>query len=129
ELGQKSGADPSDLASWNEAIQEMSGFADDAHRESYAHQVFATLARGGTFEGRDGETIVLPRHDLPPALTLDVSSKLKALAGAQYPGAEFFPTSCANKCTLGRGGASVQYIVVHDTEGGWNASVATLQND
>lgn len=129
DLGAKTGAKSDDLASWNAAIQEMSGFADEPHRESYAHQVFATLARGGTFEGRDGETIVLPRHDLPPSLTLDVSSKLKTLAGAQYPGAEFFPTSCTDKCTLGRGGASVQYIVIHDTEGGWNASVATLQND
>jgi N-acetyl-anhydromuramyl-L-alanine amidase AmpD len=129
ELGTKTNAKHDDLASWNDAIEEMSGFADAANREHYAHQVFATLARGGSFEGRDGETIVLPKHDLPPSLTLDVSMKVKTLAGAEYPGAQFFPTSCTNKCDPGRGGASVQYIVVHDTEGGWNASVATLQND
>ncbi len=129
ELGQKTGARADDLASWNAAVEEMSGFADDAHRESYAHQVFATLARGGTFEGRDGEPIVLPRHELPPSLVLDVSWKLKTLANAQYEGAEWIPTSCTNKCTIGRGGAKVEYVVIHDTEGGWNASVATLQND
>jgi N-acetyl-anhydromuramyl-L-alanine amidase AmpD len=108
----------------------MGGFGDDAHREKYVHDVFATLARGGTFEGRDGEEIALAAHpELPPALTIDVSFKVKTLAGAQYPGAEWFPTSCANKCNASRGGAAVEYVLVHDTEGGWNASVATLQND
>ena len=130
ELGAKTGASPDDLASWNAAIEEMSGFADDAHREHYAHQVFATLARGGRFEARDGEIVELPPHDLPPTLTLDVSDKLKVLADkAEYPGAEWIPTSCTDKCTPGRGGFEVELVVVHDTEGNWNASVATLQND
>lgn len=130
ELGKKTGATKGDLASWSKAIEEMGGFGDDAHREKYVHEVYATLARGGTFEGRDGETIVLGAHrELPPSLTIDVSFKVKTLAGAQYPGAEWFPTSCSNKCNTSRGGAPVEYLLVHDTEGGWNASVATLQND
>lgn len=130
ELGKKTGATKGDLASWSKAIEEMGGFGDDAHREKYVHEVYATLARGGTFEGRDGEKIVLGAHrELPPSLTIDVSFKVKTLAGAQYPGAEWFPTSCTNKCNTSRSGAPVQYVLVHDTEGGWNASVATLQND
>jgi len=130
ELGAKTGARADDLASWNAAIEEMSGFADDAHREHYAHQVFATLARGGRFDARDGEVVELPPHDLPPSLTLDVSEKLHVLADkAEYEGAEWIPTSCTNKCTPGRGGFEVEFVVIHDTEGGWNASVATLQND
>jgi N-acetyl-anhydromuramyl-L-alanine amidase AmpD len=130
ELGKKTGATAGDLASWSKAVEEMGGFGDDAHREKYVHDVYATLARGGTFEGRDGETIVLGAHrELPPSLTIDVSFKVKKLAGAQYPGAEWFPTSCTNKCQTSRGGAAVEFVLVHDTEGGWNASVATLQND
>jgi N-acetyl-anhydromuramyl-L-alanine amidase AmpD len=130
DLGTKTGATKADLASWSRAVEEMGGFGDDAHREKYVHDVFATLARGGTFEGRDGEKIVLPAHrELPPSLTIDVSFKVKTLAGAQYPGAEWFPTSCTDKCQTSRGGAEVGYVLVHDTEGGWNASVATLQND
>jgi N-acetyl-anhydromuramyl-L-alanine amidase AmpD len=129
ELGRRTGASPADLASWKAAIEEMSGYADDAHREQYAHRVFATLARGGTFAGRDGEAVTLGRHDLPPALVLDVSSRLETLTTAQFPGAEWIPTSCKNKCTQGRAGHSIEYVVIHDTEGGWNASVATLQND
>ena len=129
ELGTKTGARTRDLASWKLAIEEMSGYADDAHREEYAHRVFAALARGGTLDGRDGEKILLAPHDLPPTLTLDVSTGLHTLAVSEYPGAQWIPTSCANKCTAGRGGAKVEYIVIHDTEGGWDASVATLQND
>jgi len=129
ELGAKTGARPGDLASWRAAIEEMSGYADEAHREEYAHRVFATLARGGTFPARAGEVVQLPKHELPPSLTLDISSRLHTLATAQYPGAEWIPTSCANKCTVGRAGAKVEFVVVHDTEGGWDASVATLQND
>jgi N-acetyl-anhydromuramyl-L-alanine amidase AmpD len=94
--------------------------------------VFQALARGGSFAGRDDETITLAAHDateIPPALTIDVSNELHALAGAEYPGAEWIPTSCTNKCDATRGGESVARIVIHDTEGGWDASVATLQND
>lgn len=129
ELGTKTGARAGDLASWKSAIEEMSGYADDDHREEYAHRVFATLARGGTFDARDGQTITLPKHDLPPTLTLDIETKLHTLAVSQFPGAQWIPTSCNGKCTSGRGGAKVQYIVIHDTEGGWDASVSTLQND
>jgi N-acetyl-anhydromuramyl-L-alanine amidase AmpD len=129
ELGAKTGARADDLASWKTAIEDMSGYADDAHREEYAHRVFATLARGGDLDGRDGEKLTLARHDLPPTLTLDISSSLHTLTTSQYPGAQWIPTSCSGKCDAGRGGAKVEYIVIHDTEGGWDASVSTLQND
>jgi MYXO-CTERM domain-containing protein len=129
ELGTKSGARAEDLASWKAAIEDMSGYADDAHREEYAHRVFATLARGGVFDGRDGEKLSLGQHDLPPTLTLDISSTLHTLTTAQFAGAQWIPTSCTNKCTIGRAGNAVKYVVIHDTEGGWDASVATLQND
>lgn len=130
ELGRKTGARAGDLASWKTAIEEMSGYADEPHREAYAHDVYGTLARGGAFEGRDGETIVLRAHrDLPPSLTIDLHQRLRPLAGAEYPNTEFFPTSCANsKCSPGRS-LKIDTILIHDTEGGWNASVATLQND
>ncbi len=129
ELGKQTGARTSELGSWKAALEELSGYADAQHREEYAHRVFATLARGGNLDARDGEVIRLDPHDLPPTLTLDVSSKLHALAVSEFPGAQWVPTSCSNKCTPGRAGNAVQYIVVHDTEGGWDASVSTLQND
>jgi MYXO-CTERM domain-containing protein len=129
EIGSRTGAQREDLGTWSSALEELSGYADDAHRRHYAHRVFATLARGGVFPARDGETVVLPPHDVPPALALDVSSELRTLATAEYEGAEWIPTSCKNKCDTTRSGHSVEMIVIHDTEGGWDASVSTLQND
>ena len=127
ELGAQHGA-TDDLASWAPAVAALSGFADEAHRQAYVHQVFAMLARGGTLPGRDGP-IDLPAHDLPPSLTLDLSSTIHFAANAQYPAAEWVPTSCTNKCDPTRNGQSVGIIVIHDTEAGWTSSVATLQND
>jgi N-acetyl-anhydromuramyl-L-alanine amidase AmpD len=130
ELASTTGAREDDLATWQSAIEEMSGYSDELRRHEYAHRVFALLARGGHFEGRDGETIALGAHDLPPTLTLDISSTLRAAATQpEFPGAEWIPTSCVNKCNTTRAGASVTHIVIHDTECGWDVAVATLQND
>lgn len=130
ELGARTGAG-TDLASWQEAVETMSGYADAAHQEEYAHRVFAVLARGGTFPARDGETVTVAAHAIPVGLTLDLSGSLHTLANKpEYPGAEYFQTSCANtKCSTDRSGNKVSFVVIHDTEGGWDASVATLQND
>jgi N-acetyl-anhydromuramyl-L-alanine amidase AmpD len=132
ELGRAHGARAEELASWSAALAELSGYADDAHATAYVHRVYAALAHGGRFAARDGEVVTLPPRDVPPSLALavDVSETLHPLTapGAEYPGAVWFPTSCANtKCDTSRG--AIDYVVVHDTEGGWDASVATLQND
>ena len=129
ELGQKTGAQPGDVVSWKAAIEELGGYGDDAHRAEYASRVFAILAQGGTFEGRDGERITLAQHDIAPTLIFDLQQRSHVLANAEFPGADWFPTSCSGKCDTTRGGNKVQYVVIHDTEGGWDASVATLQND
>lgn len=132
-LGEQHGAKAGDLGTWNAALQELSGYGDPLHREEYAHRVFALLARGGTFEGQDGQKIRIAPHDLPPSLTLQIDTRLSLQAeGPEYPGAEYFPIPAAkraDKLTVGRGGADVNYVVIHDTEGGWDGSVATLQND
>jgi MYXO-CTERM domain-containing protein len=114
-----------DPASWPAALETLSGM-DDASARDYANRVMAILATGGDFVARDGEVLhVAPRSDLPaPAPVLPTPK-------SDYPGAIWFTTSCTNKCTVGRplGNAAVNKIVIHDTEGGWDGSVATLQND
>jgi N-acetyl-anhydromuramyl-L-alanine amidase AmpD len=129
EIGRRTGARPGDLTSWTRAVEELSGYADDTRRAEYTHRVFAVLSHGGTFDARDGERIVLPAHDIPIELTVDLRGTLRLAANTpEFPGAEWITTSCDGKCNLTRTGA-IEYVVVHDTEGGWDASVATLQND
>jgi MYXO-CTERM domain-containing protein len=128
ELGANTGAQPDDLLSWRAALEEMSGHATAAQRADFAERVFAVARKGGAFPARAGEIVVIPAHaELPPAVE-QVSPPLDT---AEFPGAIWFTTPEANKWTSGRpdGNASVVDIVIHDTEGGWDASVATLQND
>lgn len=130
ELGRKDGARPDDLASWEPALEELSGYSDARHRADYAKRVLATLEMGGTFDARAGELMLLPRHtELRLAVArIDVPERTMSNL-PEYPGADVFPTNCAGKCDTDRGGNTVGYVVIHDTEGGWDASVATLQND
>ena len=128
EIGARTGARGDDLASWREAIEEMSGYADAPHRRAYARRVLSVLGQGGLFLARDAERIAVPSH----AIDLDTSAPVidsPMKGAADYGPADWFPTSCTGKCTIGRAGNPIQYVVIHDTEGGWDASVATLQND
>ncbi len=130
QLGRQTGA-TEDLASWRRALEQLSGL-DDAGARAYADRVISHLRAGGTFPARaqPGAPLELSAH---AEITLPLVAALVAPPAQtpEFPGAIWFTTSCTNKCTVGRplGHASVNKIVIHDTEGGWNASVATLQND
>lgn len=130
ELGRSTSARADELASWRAAIEELSGMADARQRLGYVAEVFGVLQHGGTFPARGGESVVIAAH---PSLEAPAPDAYRQAASGtpDFPGAQWFTTSCTNKCTPGRpdGNASVDTILIHDTEGGWNASVATLQND
>jgi len=126
ELGTQTGANANDLYSWRGALEEMSGHATAFQRADYAQRVFAIARKGGAFAARGGESIVIPPHaELPPPAT----NLQGPLDTAEFPGAIWFTTPSANKWTAGRPDGNPNVIVIHDTEGGWDASVATLQND
>jgi MYXO-CTERM domain-containing protein len=130
ELGRAHGARATDLASWEPALEDLSGYADAHHRVDYAKRVLAALEAGGIFDARGSESIVISPHVelYGPVKQIDVPEQTMSNL-PEYPGAEVFPTDCTNKCDTTRSGASVGWIVIHDTEGGWDASVSTLQND
>jgi N-acetyl-anhydromuramyl-L-alanine amidase AmpD len=127
ELGAQLGATPDDLASWAPALERLSGHADASQRRDYARRVLTIAADGGVFVALADEPVRIAAH----AELLLPGVAVQALGGSspQFPGALWFDTSCNNKCNVGRGTNPVDTIVIHDTEGGWDASVATLQND
>jgi MYXO-CTERM domain-containing protein len=105
---------------------------DDDSARSYASRVFALLRTGADFPARDGERVTLAAHpEINPLETIELAPQILTPAPVDFPGAISIPTSCNNKCTIGRplGAASVNKIVIHDTEIGWDGAVATLQND
>lgn len=128
ELGRAAAARPDDLAAWRPAVEELSGLGSAAARADYAARVYAVLAGGGTFTARDGERITISAY---PDIRIPSPPAPDSAGTPDFPGAIWLPTDCTNKCTPGRpdGNASVDTIVIHDTEGGWDASVATLQYD
>ena len=128
ELGAATGARSDDLGSWRAALATLSGMGDDAGRARYAADVFTLLRAGGVFPARGGESVMLAAH---PDLAVPSTTTFSAASTPEFPGAIWFTTSCSGKCDTTRtaGNSVVDMIVIHDTEGGWNASVATLQND
>ena len=116
-----------DASTWRGALEQLSGL-DDASARDYASRVLAIVRTGGDFPSFAGERVhIAPHAEVPPAPI----AQLAPAGTPDYPGAIWFTTSCTNKCTVGRplGKSSVNKIVIHDTEGGWDASVSTLQND
>lgn len=129
DLGKKSGARANDLATWEPALEDLSGYADQRHRAMYAQRVFRALGAGGTFDARGGEKISIVPNARIAQIVVELGPEHTMGTMPEYPGAEVFVTDCTNKCDTTRGGNAVGYVVIHDTEGGWDASVATLQND
>lgn len=116
------------LDRWARVVERLSGHRTDAQRQEYRARVFSRLRRGGALRAGNGETILLAAHpEIPVELT--IAPPLPTVQGGQdYPGAIWFPTDCSDKCNTSRD-ADVEMIAIHDTEGDWDSSVATLQND
>ena len=123
ELGEQNGANDA-LSSWIPALEELSGLSGVA-RHDYALRVLGRLQTGGRYDAYAGEVVTLAAHafELPA-----VAEQALGSTTPEFVGATWFDTSCTGKCKIGRT-VTVDTIVIHDTEGGWNASVATLQND
>lgn len=118
-----------DIAAWAPVVEELSGHLHQRQRRAYRAQVFAVLRDGGELRARNGEIISLPpRDDIPFDLAMEPPA-IGTQGTPQFAGAVWFETPQEGKWQPGRGGEPVTMIAVHDTEGGWNASVATLQND
>ncbi len=134
-LGSRAPSRPTDLAAWGEVVGELSGHRDAARRADYVARVFRVLRAGGTFTARDGEQVVIAPHaGIDVALTL--SPPRLGLMGTPESSlvTEWVETpksggngSCTNKWNDDH--AEKNYVAIHDTEGGWDASLATLQND
>jgi len=117
-----------ELADWAEVVEELSGHRSRTQQIAYRAEVFHLLRHGGTVRARGGEAMVIPAHEEIPLDLTWAPPPLEAQGTPEYPGATWFDTPQTNKWTPGRE-APITMIAVHDTEGGWNASVSTLQND
>jgi hypothetical protein len=126
ELGGETGARSDDLASWRAAVGKLSGYRDAAQMDDYAARVFAVLTYGGRFPLRDGAWLTLEAHRELAQLQFLAPPAPPPMV--EFPGAIWADTSCTGKCNTTRE-QPIDAILIHDTEGGWDASMATLQFD
>ena len=117
-----------ELADWADVVEELSGHLSRSQQVAYRAEVFHLLRYGGAARARNRETLVIPAHDEIPVSLTWAPPRVEPQSTPEYPGATWFETPQANKWAPGRN-APISMIAVHDTEGGWDASVSTLQND
>lgn len=120
-----------DWAALKEGLAEWSGYADRWHQMDYATRVLGVLARGGSLQNYAGEWFEREGMDVPPALLVTAPKPVELTSlVAEFEGAELFPMNpgVSGKYLVGRDGYSVDTLIIHDTEGGWEGSVATFQN-
>ncbi|MGW4195252.1 N-acetylmuramoyl-L-alanine amidase [Streptomyces sp. NPDC005004] len=140
QLGQKPGADP---AEWYGAVARFSGADDSATAAAYADEVFDVLRTGESrttdtgqhvalkaAPGVRGDTAQLRRTGLRTPKTDGVECPASvSCVSVPAPYEEFGDNDYGNH-DLGDRPASqrIKYIVIHDTEGGWDGVMNLIQD-
>ncbi|MEV6412642.1 N-acetylmuramoyl-L-alanine amidase [Kribbella sp. NPDC051718] len=135
-------------ASWYGAVSTYAGASDRTSAAGFADDVYAILARGAARTTNTGQQLVMPALKVTPdkaqlAKTALPLAKAAASAGetqcpkqlaceslpapySQYgPGAgDYGNHDLANRPKTGK----IDYIVIHDTEGGWQGTLNLVQD-
>lgn len=140
DLGEPLSADPAD---WYGAVARFSGADDSATAATYANEVYQLLRTGAQRVTDTGEPVALAaRPDLAPrtAQLRETGLRTASAAGTECPTTvscewipapyEQFGDNDYGNHDLGDRPASpgIRYIVVHDTEGGWEGVLNMVQD-
>ncbi len=101
------------LADWYDAIAQLTGYADDAMRYSFADRVYKTLQQGIKTISLWGEIIYLPPMEklkMPDAPTLSTIGQF-GNGTPDYPAAQYNLTTCNYNSRPG--GAAINFYFVH----------------
>ena len=109
---------PKDLSQWVEIIKNYSFLKNDLDKNEYSNQVYKYLINGIRGYGDDNLPIVLPSQQINDSVIFQ--SRLTR-STPDYPSAVWDPSP--NYTTAG---ISQDYIIIHDTEGGFAGSVNWL---
>ncbi|MFJ6699062.1 N-acetylmuramoyl-L-alanine amidase [Streptomyces sp. NPDC091272] len=137
-LGRAPGPDPAD---WYAAVQRFSGATEPAAVRQYADEVFAVIRAGLHRTTDTGQSVTLPAvpSAAPPATPAAGRPGPRPGAPVECPvtvSCEWVPapykklgdTDHGNHDLGARGrDSSIDYLVIHDTEGSWQTSVGLVQ--
>lgn len=116
-------ADPGDPAAYRDALAayaELSG----RDGERYADAVLRVLVVGLEADTAFGEHVVIAARPIAPASGVGLAMEY---GGSEYGDATWSAASSENY-TAGRGGHSIRYIVIHDTEGSYAGAISWFRN-
>ena len=143
-LGLPTGADTS-AADWYGAISSYAGASDRAGASAFADDVYTILAQGAARTTNTGQQLVMPAEKVTPAKDQLARTSLPAApatpkAATECPAdlaCESLPApyqettpgdygnhDLANRPKTGK----IDYIVIHDTEGGWQGTLNLVQD-
>jgi N-acetyl-anhydromuramyl-L-alanine amidase AmpD len=140
------GSTPTSVDDWYGAVAEYSGSADQSGAKDFADEVYATIRTGAARHTDDGQNLSLPAD---PAVRPD-TGQLAALHLAPPPPGQqpecpanldctFIPAAYAEVSSATdygnydladrpNNGLTINYIVIHDTEETYAATVSDFQN-
>lgn len=115
--------EPRDLRDWIEVATRESGLPEGAATRRFAGELAAMLRHGATAIAPDGERVVVHARAVREAEGLGVHE----LAVAEYGAADWSAASGENY-TSGRGGNSIDTIVIHTVQGSYNGCISWFAN-
>jgi len=132
----------SDPAAWSDAVARYSGATATADADRFVRQVYSVLRSGAARTTSDGERVRLAAHpEIAPATLVtaaaadDPAVDCPASLGCEWLPAPYEWYGAPNPGAYGNhdladrpNDLSIDYIVIHDTEGSWQTTLDLVQD-
>ncbi len=128
---------PATLGGWAPAVSSLTGITTVAGSARLLRDLYTVLARGLSRSDDEGDSLTIAPQPAAAALLKAMTPRVgrinastsgaRAAQGADYPGAIWAPSPNMTDA-LRPASLPIQYLVIHDTEGGCAASLNWLLN-
>lgn len=117
---------PRVISDWYPVVADYAGYNDLQTRKLFADEVFKFLQTGETIE-RNQEIIRIQKHTVKLNNSENSrSASFTTTATPDYPSARWVPASSSNYSV--RDSRTINYIVIHVTQGSYSGSISWFQN-
>lgn len=128
-LDKNNGQLPVDLASWYTATAEYGGFSNPLIAKWYADEVYRLINQGAhrVIQGND---FYFEPVKVTPYLGEYGELSADTFSSADYPGARWVAADSSNYTAANRegDGNSIDYVIIHTTQGSYNGAISWFQN-
>lgn len=119
---------PTNLSDWYTTVASYSGLSSPLARKWYADEVFQIINRGAQ-QKIDGETLTLkPTQVDPNRQKYEQIEDVTSEATADYPNARWVPADSSNYTEANRESSTINYIIIHTTQGSYSGAISWFQN-